>query len=327
MRSTAPWFGLVLALLGGCKGEPFRPDAAIDAPQDAYDPPWWTPEQGEAKDWDTQLAPPFDTTEPRAMYLFDLWAVASATTLDYGDGTSVTVPAGPLDGTIAMLHARTPRPIVACRVRTGAVHLTRDPDAMKFPGYEASPPNKPDLPAEGSAIGWDTREIVPDPDERFLDLRTASRAAWKPYIWKRLDLAKQLGCDAIAADHNSHWIEFPTGSGFEITDDDQLSWFEDVATQIHARELSAGSVNGHEGGQPVDQLPSMYDWILIERCAENEECGNPRGFLDARKAVFAVDIVPDISKDRACAEYGRSMIQDGLLKDEDLTGGFRQVCD
>ena len=101
----------------------------------------------------------------------------------------MTVPAGPLAGTIATLKARTPAPVIICHVRTGAVHLTQDPDARRFPGFEASPPNRPDAPAANSVIGWSTPA---GEAERFLDIRDSSRAQFENLIWKRLDLAKQI---------------------------------------------------------------------------------------------------------------------------------------
>ena len=99
---------------------------------------------GVARNWDVQSTAPFDLTAPRAMYDLDLWALVPATTmLDYGDGDPVTVPAGVLAGKIAELHARTPRTVVICHVDTGAIRLS-DPDARKFPGYEASPSGSAD---------------------------------------------------------------------------------------------------------------------------------------------------------------------------------------
>src|SRR3954463_10476443 len=109
------------ALVAGCQPSPQRPDPA---------PPWWQPAPGEAADWDIQLAAtPFDISAARAMYTLDLWdAVPAATTLDYGDGAPLAVPAGKHPGAIAELHARTPPAIVVCQIGTGAIRLT-DPDA------------------------------------------------------------------------------------------------------------------------------------------------------------------------------------------------------
>src|SRR5882724_5160561 len=100
---------------GGGHGQP--PVDAVDAAPDAYVAPWWQPRVGEAKNWDIQLAATVDVSAARTMYDLDLWSLVPApTTLDYGDGDPVAVPAGAMAGTIAALHARTPPAIVICHV-------------------------------------------------------------------------------------------------------------------------------------------------------------------------------------------------------------------
>ena len=64
-----------------------------------------------------------ELSAPRAMYDLDLWAVVPAeTTISYRDGTSVTVPAGPLAGAIGDLKRRDPKPIVVCQVRGSSMY-------------------------------------------------------------------------------------------------------------------------------------------------------------------------------------------------------------
>lgn len=319
MRSLA-WVSFVtLGLAGaGCDNNKSHahPEAGPDSP--AVDP-WWQPEPGEARNWDVQVAAPYDLTAQRAMYVLDLWALAAATSLDYGDGDPVAVPAGALAGKIAELHASTT--VVVCRVRTGAIRLG-DPDARKFPGFEASPPDRPTAPAAGSVIGWSTT----DPEERFLDIRAASRASWEALIWKRLDLAKQLGCDAVEADRNDMITSDP---GFAIPAADQLSWYEEVARQAHQRELSVGMKNGTTLGI-VGALADDYDWLLVERCAEFDDCDRTQEFTRIRKAVFAIDYENDVDglpqpSSALCNRISATEV-DGLVKDDALSSTFREQC-
>ena len=91
------------------------------------------------------------------MYVLELFDVVPApTTIDYADGNPVTVPAGAL----CRHHRRAERAGSAgdrgVPIATGAIDLD-DPDAPKFPGFGASPPNRPDAPAGGSVIGWNTK--------------------------------------------------------------------------------------------------------------------------------------------------------------------------
>ncbi|MDB4963907.1 MAG: hypothetical protein JWP01_3906 [Myxococcales bacterium] len=290
-----------------------------DGARDAYQAPWWTPKPGETKNWDIQVNPPFDLATARTMYIVDLWDVATPTTIEYGDMGPVSVPAGPLAGKVTELKAAGAK--VICRVGTGAIRLT-DPDARKFAGFEATPPDDPTPPAAGSVIGWHTR----DADERFLDLRTASRALWQARLFKRFDLAKQLGCDGIEPD----WIaSFAAATGFTVTIDENIAWAKTVAAQAHERDLSVGMQNGTNG--IVDQVAVDFDWLLAERCGEFDDCDTTRSFIALRKAVFAVDYQTDeegnaLPMSLLCGHQLDAQIEDGLIKDNALSSSYRATC-
>lgn len=323
-RAAAHGLAIALVLAAGCdNGKTHQhPDGSVH--HDAPAPKWWQPEPGSVKNWDVQLAAPFDVSADRTMYDLDLWAVATATTIDYGDGDPVTVPAGALAGTIATLHARTPAPVVICHVDTGAVRLT-DPDARKFPGFDAAPPDRPDAPAQGSVIGWSTPAGA---DERFLDIRDASRATVAPLVWKRLDLAKQLGCDGVEADRNDMIMFDP---GFALTPDEQESWYREVAAQAHARELSVGLKNGTTVPGQIDSLAADFDWAMVERCGEFVDCDAERPVINLHRAVLAIDYDTDVdggAQDATllCSRQQAAMINDGLVKDVALTSAVRTQC-
>src|SRR3954468_315288 len=231
-----------VAALAGCGSSPgTRPDA-----RGADEPVMWQPKPGDAPNWDIQLAPPFDVSATRTMYDLDLWELVPVqTTLDYGDGAPVTVPPGKLAGAIAQLHARTPPAIVICSVETGPMDLQR-PDAKKFPGFKEDHKQIPDDPMApspgpvtgdpepGSVIGWSVGEGT----LRYLDTRQASRAKLIPILFKRFDLAQQIGCDGVDPAHNdsvSYDVPDETPNGFVIPPEDKLSWYAEVATQGHAR--------------------------------------------------------------------------------------------
>jgi len=312
--------GLALALFAfacGDDGPPILPDAD-ESPLDAFQPPWWTPHPGETTNWDIQRSM-FDVTATRAMYDLDLWDLTTATTIDYGDGVPVTVPAGPLAGKVAELHARTPRPIVVCHIDTGAIALD-DPDARKFPGFEAAPPDRPIAPSPGSVIGWSTI----DPTKRFLDLREASRALWSATIFKRIELAKQLGCDAIEGDYDD---QIGQDTGFLVGGADVVAAYTSVAAQAHLRELSAGQKNGN---LLTPGLVDLFDWMLIERCGEFDDCDTARPYIDQNKTVFALDYVLDadggVDLTIACSRYPHALIREGLQKDAALTSMVRMEC-
>jgi hypothetical protein len=302
----------------------------VDAPDPG--PQWWQPKVGEAKNWDIQLNAPIDVSAPRAMYDLDLWAlVPSPTTLDYGDGKApVTVPAGKLAGTIAQLHARTPSTIVICHVDTGILDLTL-PDAPKFPGYNADPAMIPDqtAPAAGSVIGWHVGLSM----RRWLDIREASRAKLVPIIFKRFDLARQIGCDGVDPDFNQA-AAFSSFTGFSPTAFDSYSWHDEIAKQGHDRLLSTGMKNGDLIMDQVDKAAGTFDWLIIERCGELQTCDVVKEFITMQKAVFAIDYDHDSINDPpqaqassgVCQGQTRGNIIDGIYKDVELTSKVRTQC-
>jgi hypothetical protein len=302
-------------------------DGAIDGAIDAAPPPWWQPRIGEARNWDIQLAAPIDVSAVRAMYDLELWAlVPSPTVLDYGDGAPVTVPAGSLAGTIAMLHGRSPRAVVICHVETGALELDR-PDAAKFPGYDADPskiPNNPTPPSPGSVIGWS----VASPAKRWLDIREASRSRWISIMFKRFDLARQIGCDGVEPERNQN-AQFTTG--FPITGADSYSWYDEIARQGHQRMLSTGMKNGTSLAGQVDHTAAEFDWLMIERCGEDDDCDSTRPFVNLQKPVFAIDYDTDLQgaplpAATLCGRQQTAQIVDGLIKDTALTRTVRTPC-
>lgn len=332
MRVAFAWFAVLGLGLGACDNgkSHLHPEAGMDSPVDAAPPPWYRPTLGMEKDWDIQLGPPYDVTMRSKMYVLDLWDVSPATTITYDDASTVTVPAGPLAGKIDELHARGVK--VVCHFDTGAIHLD-DPDAMKFPGYEASPPDRPTPPKADSVIGWsfDADNL----DLRFLDVRTASRPLWTKFMWKRFDLAKQIGCDGTDGDRN-YLIYDDTApepyTGFRITVPEQVSWYREIATQSHSRLMGAGMRNGQTLPNLVDTVAPDFDYMMIERCGQYNDCDQTRTFINLSRVVFAIDYVSD--EDGApnfpaamCQNQTRNQIEEGVIKDDAISSAMRTLCD
>ena len=327
---------------GGGGGNGPTIDAGIDGPPVAQ---WWQPKVGEVKNWDIQLSAvpnAVDVSTPRVMYDLDLWAVVpTPTTISYDDGTQVMVPAGPLAGMIAQLHGRTPSTIVICHVDTGLLDLTL-PDAKKFAGYKADPkqiPDNPSAPAPGtvtgapetgSVIGWSLDVVT----KRFLDIREASRGDWSTIMFKRFDLAKQIGCDGVEPSHNDTAVYL---SGFPAGAADSFSWYTTVATEGHMRKLSTGMKNGDTVPSQPDMEADKFDWMMVERCGVFDTCDMSRPFINLGKPVFAIDYNMTSPDDNGmtmaqgstlvCMHQGLAMIADGLYKDVALSKAVRTQCE
>lgn len=204
-------------------------------------------------------------------------------------------PGGENAGIVDRLHAR--GIIAICYLDTGAWESYR-PDAGEFPASLI-----------GNSTGWS--------GERWLDIRAAAWPQFASIIWRRLDLAKSLGCDGVEPDQNN-----PVGNnpGFPITLADQKAWYLEVARQAHLRGLSVGMKNGIE---TVDaDTVSAFDWALNEECFQYNECGVMSQFINAGKAVFQTEYLGESSS--FCAQ-ANSLRFSSMKKNLSLDA-WRETC-
>ena len=327
---------IVVVLVAACgdDGTPLVPpgldgvddaDAAVPVCTTTASPSWWTPAPGETKNWDIQLAAPFNTTAVRTMYELELFdVVPAATVIDYADGDPVTVPAGALAGTIATLHARNPPAIVVCHVTTGALDLG-DPDARKFPGFKADPPDAPTPPEAGSVIGWSVQDL----SDQVRDLRGSEHGRWTPIMFKRFELAKTIGCDAVEVDRVDN---FKKTTGFSLVATEVTAFIGQVSDAVHANDLSAGVRNGFAIEGQIQTLAECYDFGMQDRCAEFNDCNRIGAFGGRGKAMFGLDIrLPDssgygVDPATVCPIYAQ-FETDGVVKAEALDSSFRKGCE
>ncbi|KAJ3185798.1 hypothetical protein HDU85_001166 [Gaertneriomyces sp. JEL0708] len=153
--------------------------------------------------------------------------------------------------------------------------------------FENWRPDQSDFKSDmyGKAMeGWD--------GEWWLDIRKQSV---KDVMTKRLDMAKQKGCDGVEPDNVDGYIN---DTGLPLTATEQLAYNRFLAQEAHSRSLSIGLKND------LDQLTELvgdFDWLLNEECVEFNECQKLTTFINANKAVFGVSYV-DESKSNALTE-------------------------
>ncbi len=187
--------------------------------------------------------------------------------------------------------------VVVCYLDTGAWESYR-PDAARFPRSVI-----------GSSTGWE--------GERWLDLRRNSWPKFAPIIWKRLDLAKRLGCDGVEPDQNNAVGNRP---GFPITPADQKAWYLEVARQAHRRGLSVGMKNGLDS---IDrETVAAFDWALNEQCFQYDECARLRPFTKTGKAVFQVEY--ELAPAAFCPQAKR--LGFSSLRKHRMLGAWRRAC-
>jgi len=150
---------------------------------------------------------------------------------------------------------------VVCYLSAGSWEDFR-PDSDAFPASVLGNPN-----------GW--------PGERWLDIRRIDILG--PIMEARLDLCRAKGFDGVEADNVDG---YSNNSGFPLTAADQLAYNRFLADAAHARGLSIGLKNDVE---QAAALEPFFDWAINEECAEYQECGLLKVFINAGKAVFHVE--------------------------------------
>lgn len=175
--------------------------------------------------------------------------------------------------------------------------------------WEPYPPDSASFPPEiigGPVAGW--------PDERWLDIRRADLL--RPMIASRLDLCRQKGFDGVEPD----WLDNHTqDTGFPITGADQLRYNRMLADLAHERGLAIGLKN--DLGQ-TDELAGVFDFMVVEQCAEFDECDAVQPFLDRGKPVF--DAEYNLAREEFCPlaqGLGMSSISKRLELD-----AWREAC-
>jgi hypothetical protein len=176
--------------------------------------------------------------------------------------------------TVAELHARGRR--VICYVSAGSWEPYR-PDAGDYPEDVIG----------GPLEGW--------PDERWLDVRRLD--VLRPLLAARLDLCVEKGFDGVEPD----WMDSHTqDTGFAIGYDDQLRFNRMLAELAHERGLAIGLKNDLD---QVAELADLFDFAVVEQCAEFGECEGLAAFVERDKPVFHAEY--DLPVSAFCAESRR----------------------
>ncbi|MFJ3819851.1 endo alpha-1,4 polygalactosaminidase [Streptomyces nodosus] len=212
--------------------------------------------------------------------------------------TSADVPVYDIDGfdhsraTVTALHRKGRK--VICYLSTGAWEEFR-PDAKKFPKSVL-----------GRGNGWE--------GERWLDIRRTD--VLEPLMAKRLDMCRRKGFDAVEPDNMDG---YRNDTGFPLKAADQLRYNRLVARLAHERGMAVGLKND------LDQIPRLvrdFDFAVNEQCAQYDECGRLKPFIDADKAVFHVEY--ELPTARFCPDSRRLKLS-SMLKKYAL-GPWRRPC-
>ena len=152
------------------------------------------------------------------------------------------------------------------------------------------------------------------PEERWLDIRRIDLLA--PILRARIDTCREKGFDGVDPDNLNG---FENRTGFPLTADDQLRFNTWLANEVHARGLSVGLKND---GTQAGVLVPYFDWVIVEECIQQRNCGEYAPFTRARKAIFAIEYRKPTR--RACAQTKRRKIS--VVFKASALRGPRRTC-
>ncbi len=155
-----------------------------------------------------------------------------------------------------------------CYIDAGTAEKFR-PDYKEFPKSVLGRPN-----------GW--------PGERWLDIRQLS--VLEPIMTARFQMCKEKGFDAVEPDN----IEgYANNTGFPLTAQEQLTYNEWVADEVHALGMAVLLKND---GEQAGELQPYFDGVITEQCNQYSECADFDPYLAAGKPVLDAEYKLPTSK-------------------------------
>ncbi|MFV0253728.1 MAG: endo alpha-1,4 polygalactosaminidase [Beutenbergiaceae bacterium] len=157
--------------------------------------------------------------------------------------------------------------------------------------------------------------------EEWLDIRAPQVL---DVLADRLDLAATKGCDGVEPDNVDGYIQ-PTG--FDLTEQDQLTFIRWLAQQAHSRGLAVALKNVPD---LVPELVDDFDLSITEQCVQFDECAAFTPFVAQNKPVLNTEyeahyLTDDDAHARMCDATSDLQIVTMVLPLE-LDGSFRLTC-
>jgi endo-alpha-1,4-polygalactosaminidase (GH114 family) len=125
---------------------------------------------------------------------------------------------------------------------------------------------------------------------------------------KRLDVAKDKGCDGVDPDNVDG---YDNKNGLGLSKEDSIDYVNFLAKEAHSRNLSIGLKNA---GDIISSVIDQMQWSVNEQCVQEDECDIYSKFTDNHKPVFHIEYpkgddtndnnpVSDAQKKKACEFY------------------------
>lgn len=194
---------------------------------------------------------------------------------------------------VSTLHAQGKHAV--CYIDVGTAENFR-PDYSSFPASVL-----------GNSDGW--------AGEQWLDVRQLSTL--EPIMSARFEMCREKGFDAVDPDNMDG---YENDTGFPITAQEQLTYDEWVATEVHSLGMAVFQKND---SAQVKELEPYFDGEIAEQCNEYHECADFQPYLTAGKPV--IDIEYSLPTSSFCAADNAAGIM-GARYSLELNGTTFEPC-
>jgi len=197
---------------------------------------------------------------------------------------------------------------VICYFSAGSFEPDR-PDSYRFQQSDLGKPVK----------GW--------PGEHWLNLSSPSV---REIMASRVEIASQMGCDAIDPDNVDG---YQNDNGWSLTSDDSVEFLEFLVGKASELNLAVGLKNA---GDIISDVLPLVQFAVNEQCAQFDNCSPFRPFIKAGKPVFHIEYphgapsnVSAAESTDACTSVGSSVgsIHFSTIMKSSKLDGWAQYCD
>ncbi|CEO99614.1 hypothetical protein PBRA_007347 [Plasmodiophora brassicae] len=198
---------------------------------------------------------------------------------------------------------------IICYVNVGSL----EPDRMDVGAFTSVSPTI----IGGKYPGW---------NEQFLDIR---RSETRSLMKARFQRMASYGCHGIEPDNLD---TYTAETGFSLSAADALDYMNWIASTVHGLGMAVGLKNC---GDLIakNNLADVFDFAIVENCAETGDCPKFAPFIQAGKPVFAAEYTdagaggcnPTISSVAAACAVTNAQNLEAIIKSCDL-GPEWQPC-
>lgn len=128
----------------------------------------------------------------------------------------------------------------------------------------------------------------------------------------RLVNAKERGCDAVEPDNLDGDLSGDNASGFGKSRAQVLGYYRFLVDEAHKLGLAIGLKNADD---LAGAAASLFDFVIVEECLQNNECKKYRPFLQNRKAV----LIAEYSSDRELCQKAKQSFERDQIQGASVT--------